>query len=62
MGWAMDLRKDADIIIKEALRRVMPDEAVEQALRGKAGVPLLRTVPGECPAALAGYLADLSVL
>ena len=35
MGWAMDLRKDADIIIKEALRRVMPDEAVAQALAGK---------------------------
>ncbi len=31
----MDLRKDADIIIKEALRRVMPDEAVAQALAGK---------------------------
>ena len=36
MGWAMDLRKDADIIIKEALRRVMPDEAVGQAPAGKS--------------------------
>ncbi len=35
MGWAMDLRKDADTIIKAALRRVMPDEAVAQALTGK---------------------------
>ena len=32
----MDLRKDADRIIKAALQKVMPDEAVEQALRGKA--------------------------
>ena len=29
------LRKDADIMIKEAIRRVMPDEAVKQALRDK---------------------------
>lgn len=35
-GSAMDLRKDADRIIKAALQKVMPDEAVEQALRGKA--------------------------
>ncbi len=31
----MDLKKDADIIIKAALRKVMPDEAVTQALAGK---------------------------
>lgn len=31
----MDLRKDADLIIKSALQKVMPDEAVEQALMGK---------------------------
>ena len=31
----MDLRKDADIIIKSSLQKVMPDEAVEQALMGK---------------------------
>lgn len=32
----MDLRKDADTIIKSALRQVMPDEAVIQALGGKS--------------------------
>ncbi|MCI9337175.1 MAG: glycerate kinase [Lachnospiraceae bacterium] len=31
----MDLKKDADRIIKAALRKVMPDEAVAQALAGK---------------------------
>ena len=31
----MDLKKDADRIIKVALRKVMPDEAVAQALTGK---------------------------
>lgn len=31
----MDLRKDADRIIKETLRQVMPDEAVARALAGK---------------------------
>lgn len=31
----MDLKKDADRIIKAALRKVMPDEAVAQALTGK---------------------------
>ena len=31
----MDLKKDADMIIKAALRKVMPDEAVAQALTGK---------------------------
>ena len=29
----MTLRKDADIIIKEAIQRVLPDEAVAQALK-----------------------------
>lgn len=32
----MDLRKDADIIIEAALRKVMPDEAVARALTGKS--------------------------
>ena len=32
----MDLRQDADRIIKTALRKVMPDEAVAQALTGKS--------------------------
>lgn len=31
----MDLRKDADRIISDALRKVMPDEAVARALSGK---------------------------
>lgn len=31
----MDLRRDADFIINAALQKVMPDQAVEQALRGK---------------------------
>lgn len=31
----MDMRKDADMIIKAALRKVMPDEAVARALTGK---------------------------
>lgn len=31
----MTLRKDADYIIKEAIRQVLPDEAVANALRGK---------------------------
>lgn len=35
-GSSMDLRKDADRIIQEALRKVMPDEAVTQALTGKS--------------------------
>ena len=35
----MNLRKDADYIVKEAIRKVLPDEAVAQALRGKAFGP-----------------------
>lgn len=31
----MSLRKDADFIIKESIHRVLPDEAVAQALKGK---------------------------
>lgn len=31
----MSLRKDADIIIREAIRKVLPDEAVAQALKDK---------------------------
>lgn len=31
----MSLREDADAIIREAIRSVLPDEAVKQALRGK---------------------------
>lgn len=31
----MSLRKDADIIIREAIRKVLPDEAVAQALKEK---------------------------
>lgn len=31
----MGLRNDADYIIKESIRRVLPDEAVAQALKGK---------------------------
>lgn len=31
----MDLKRDADVIVKAALRKVMPDEAVTQALTGK---------------------------
>lgn len=31
----MSLRNDADIIIREAIRKVLPDEAVAQALQGK---------------------------
>lgn len=31
-----DLRKDADLIIKEAIQKVLPDEAVAQALTGKS--------------------------
>ena len=32
----MTLRKDADYIVKEAIRRVLPDEAVAAALKGKS--------------------------
>lgn len=32
----MTLREDADFIIKEAIRHVLPDEAVRKALEGKA--------------------------
>ena len=32
----MDLKRDADRIIRAALQKVMPDEAVAQALAGKA--------------------------
>lgn len=35
----MGLRNDADFIIKESIHRVLPDEAVAQALRGKAFGP-----------------------
>ena len=31
----LNLRKDAEIIIDEAIRRVLPDEAVKQALKDK---------------------------
>lgn len=31
----MNLRKDADVIIRESIRKVLPDEAVAQALAGK---------------------------
>ena len=31
----MTLREEADIIIKEALKKVMPDEAVKSALENK---------------------------
>ena len=31
----MTLRNDADLIIKESIRRVLPDEAVAQALQNK---------------------------
>lgn len=34
-GFIMNLRKDADTIIQEAIRKVLPDEAVAQALSGK---------------------------
>lgn len=34
-GTSMDLRKDADYIIGEAIRKVLPDAAVIQALEGK---------------------------
>ena len=33
--YIMSLRKDADFIIKESIHRVLPDEAVAQALKGK---------------------------
>lgn len=36
MEFPMSLREDADYIIKESIHRVLPDEAVAQALKGKA--------------------------
>ena len=35
----MTLRKDAEMIMEEAIRRVLPDEAVRQALENKSFGP-----------------------
>lgn len=58
----MDLRKDDDIIIKEALRGVMPDKAVAQALTGKCihEGRIYLVAAGKAAGQMAGTVCSLS--